>query len=45
MKRFVVVRAEGYMTSRPANLLMSVNRLNKKIKKNYCRVQLSIRQL
>lgn len=33
MKRFVVVRAEGYMTSRPANLLTSVNRLNKKIRK------------
>lgn len=33
MKRFVVVRAEGYMTSRPANLLTSVNRLNKKISK------------
>ena len=45
MKRFVVVRAEGYMTSRPANLLTSVNSLNKKSAKIYCRVQLSIRQL
>lgn len=34
MKRFVVVRAEGYITSRPANLLTSVNSLNKKIIKN-----------
>ena len=34
MKCFVVVRAEGYMTSRPANLLTSVNSLNKKIIKN-----------
>lgn len=37
-------KASSASESQPANLLTSVNRLNKKAK-NYCRVQLSIRQL